>query len=165
MRGPPDPSSPRTPSGEPAPPRFHEGFTPRAASRGHVAEPFLIVFLLLAGIALALWFFTAASVRAKIREDAERRGLRVVSIDYAWSRNFFEKDERVYQVVCHDAQGNRHEGYAKGRLFGDVYWTAGAPGLSMGPPANAPAPESELERLREENRRLREELERQRRGA
>jgi hypothetical protein len=141
------------------------------------------VLLVIAGIALVIliWVGTMSLDKNRIRDYVEGRGGRIVSISWApFGRGWFgEKEERIFEVVYYDSDGNQHFATAKTSLFTGVFWTedrvthskAGwydslPPHNERGNPLIAKMPRTpedqggdELQRLREENARLRKELE------
>jgi hypothetical protein len=141
------------------------------------------ILLVIGGIALVilLWVGTMALDKGRIRDYVEGHGGRVVSISWApFGRGWFgEKEERIFEVVYYDGEGNQHFATAKTSLFTGVYWTEdrvthpragwydslpprnerGNPLITKLPRSSADHGDDELQRLREENARLRKELE------
>lgn len=141
--------------------------------------------LLLIGVVItvAMWLLASSTDRNRIAKYIEGRGGRIVSIAYApFGRGWFgEKNDRIYEVVYYDHEGNQHFASCKTAAWSGVYWTEdritypaarwvaslapgnapGRPMISQIPQTMAPPPvqaaagsgESEAEELR----RLREE--------
>jgi hypothetical protein len=83
-------------------------------------------FSLLAFIAaIAIWFLSFSLDRTRIAEYIQQRGGRIVSINWApFGRGWFgEKNDRIYEVVYYDKEGNQHFASAKTSLWSGVYWT------------------------------------------
>src|SRR4051812_36306269 len=142
--------------------------------------------LLLIGVVITvlMWVLASSSDRNRIAKYIHERGGRVVSIAWApFGRGWFgEKNDRIYEVVYYDQEGNQHFASAKTSMWSGVYWTedrityakaawyasvspgneAGRPVISQIPQTLPPPPVGadgeELMRLREENARLRERL-------
>jgi hypothetical protein len=135
-------------------------------------------------VTVVIWLLSASSDRRRIAEYVQQRGGRVVSIAWApFGRGWFgEKNDRIYEVVYYDQEGNQHFASAKTSMWSGVYWTEDritypranwyaslSPGNEPGRPVIAQIPKTlpppalgaegeELRRLREENAQLRERL-------
>jgi hypothetical protein len=81
------------------------------------------VVLLVVGI--ALWIGSMSMDKNRIAAYVEERGGRIVSIDWApFGKGWFgEKNDRIYEVVYYDREGNQHWATCKTSLFSGVYWT------------------------------------------
>jgi len=153
-----------------------------ASEQGFTAMPALFLLALVVGI--LFWVLASSADRNRIAEYIQQHGGRVVSIAYApFGKGWFgEKNDRIYEVVYYDNEGNQHFASCKTSMWSGVYWTedrityprakwveslspGNAPGRpvisqipqTMPPPPVEPEAE-ELMRLREENARLRERL-------
>src|SRR4051812_40073078 len=142
--------------------------------------------LLLIGVVITvlMWVLASSSDRNRIAKYIHERGGRIVSIAYApFGRGWFgEKNDRIYEVVYYDSEGNQHFASCKTSMWSEVYWTEDritypraawyasiSPGNEPGrpvisqipPPPLQPATGSveseaqELNRLRAENAELR----------
>ena len=142
--------------------------------------------LLLIGVVITvvMWVLASSTDRNRIAKYIEERGGRIVSIAYApFGRGWFgEKNDRIYEVVYYDHEGNQHFASCKTAAWSGVYWTEdritypkarwveslspgnapGRPVISQIPQSMPPPPvESEMEeliRLRAENAELRARL-------
>lgn len=141
----------------------------------------VVVLFVLAGI--GIWMFSMSLDKNRITDYVEQRGGRIISIGWApFGKGWFgEKEERIYEVVYYDKDGNQHFATCKTSFWTGVYWTEDrvthskskwydslAPGNEPGSPLIDQIPkgeeknkEEELRHLREENARLREQLGRQ----
>jgi hypothetical protein len=85
------------------------------------------VLWVVGGIVLFILFWVGVGFldKGRIRDYVEGQGGRVVSISWApFGRGWFgEKEERIYEVVYYDREGNQHFATAKTSLFTGVYWT------------------------------------------
>jgi hypothetical protein len=144
--------------------------------------PALLLLVLVVGI--LFWVLASSADRNRIADYIQQRGGRVVSIAYApFGKGWFgEKNDRIYEVVYYDQEGNQLFASAKMSMWSGVYWTedritypkagwydslspgneAGRPVISQIPQTLPPPPvESEgeeLNRLRAENAELRRRL-------
>jgi len=144
--------------------------------------PMVILVFLVVGI--LFWVLASSSDRHRIEEYIQQRGGRVVSIVWApFGKGWFgEKNDRIYEVVYYDKEGNQHFASCKTAAWSGVYWTEDrityprsnwvaslAPGNEPGRPVISQIPQTlpppalesdaeELMRLREENAQLRERL-------
>jgi hypothetical protein len=138
----------------------------------------MILFAFIVG--LGLWVWSMSLDKDRITAYVQERGGRIVSISWTPSGKgwFGKKEERLYEVVYYDREGNQHFATAKTSRCTGVFWTEDrvthgkakwyeglSPGNEPGRPVirqlpNAPEehPEDELRRLREENARLRDEM-------
>ena len=142
--------------------------------------------LLLIGVVItvAMWVLASSTDRDRIAKYIQDRGGRVVSIVWApFGKGWFaEKNDRIYEVVYYDQEGNQHFASCKTAMWSGVYWTEDritygksnwveslSPGNAPGRPVISQIPQTmpppalgeegeELRRLREENARLRERL-------
>jgi hypothetical protein len=131
-----------------------------------------------------LWALAGSADRNRIAEYIQQRGGRVVSITWApFGKGWFgEQNDRIYEVVYYDKEGNQHFATCKTAAWSGVYWTEDrityrkskwveslSPGNEPGrpvisqipqtlPPAVLESESEELMRLREENAQLRERL-------
>ena len=140
--------------------------------------PVLILVFLVVGI--LFWVLASSSDRNRIEDYIQQRGGRVVSIVWApFGKGWFaEKNDRIYEVVYYDSEGNQHFASCKTAAWSGVYWTEDrityrkskwvqslTPGNEPGRPVIAQIPKDgeeseaeELMRLRLENAQLRERL-------
>jgi hypothetical protein len=140
-----------------------------------------VVLVVLAGI--GIWMFSMSLDKNRITDYVEQRGGRIISISWApFGKGWFgEKEERIYEVVYYDKDGNQHFATCKTSLWTGVYWTEdrvahgkskwydslapsnepGRPLIDQIPKEEETNKEEELRHLREENARLREQLGRQ----
>lgn len=135
----------------------------------------LVLFALFAGLAIGLRLLAAVADHSRIAEYIQSRGGRVISIEWSpFGKGWFgEKNDRIYEVIYYDADGNQHFATCKTSLFSGVYWTEDR--IYHGKPAGfdqareaAPAQEHpplvreiefvEQADLREENLRLKQQL-------
>jgi len=81
-----------------------------------------IVFVL---VGIGLWVASMSMDKDRIRAYVEDRGGRLVSVNWApFGRGWFgEKNDRIYEVVYYDREGNQHWATCKTSLFSGVYWT------------------------------------------
>jgi len=84
-----------------------------------------VAIVVFAGIGLVIWIASMSMDKSRITEYIEQRGGRVVSISWApfgtgW---FGEKNDRIYEVVYYDHEGNQHWATCKTSMFSGVYWT------------------------------------------
>jgi hypothetical protein len=147
-------------------------------------EPAILGLLVLVLIAVFIRVLAGSADHQRIESHIRERGGRVVSINWAplgkgW---IGEQDDRIYEVVYYDREGNQHMATCKTRMLGGVYFTddqvahrrarwadRAADDAAQGKPLiyslrNAEAGQDEIARLRAENARLQEELERLSRG-
>jgi hypothetical protein len=139
-----------------------------------------VLIVVALGIVIAVWVGSMSMDKSRITAYVEERGGRIISISWApFGRGWFgEKNDRIYEVVYYDRDGNQHWATCKTSLFSGVYWTEDrvthhksgwydsvAPGNEPGKPLIRQIPgdgkddqAEEVRRLREENARLREQL-------
>jgi hypothetical protein len=139
-----------------------------------------LIFVVFFVIAVGIWAFSMSLDKSRITAYVQERGGRIVSISWApFGKGWFgEKNERIYEVVYYDHEGNQHFATAKTSMFTGVFWTEdrithgkarwyadlepgnqpGRPVIRQLPVQPEEHPEDELRRLREENARLRDEL-------
>jgi hypothetical protein len=140
-----------------------------------------LLVLFFAALGIGWWVLSMDLDKARITDYIQRRGGRLVSINWApFGKGWFgEKEERIFEVVYYDKGGNQHFATCKTSMWTGVYWTEdrvthGKPGwydsLSPGNEPRKPVigqipkdsavegEAAELARLREENARLREQL-------
>ena len=83
--------------------------------------------LLLIGVVITvvMWVLASSTDRNRIAKYVQERGGRIVSIAYApFGRGWFgEKNDRIYEVVYYDSEGNQHFASAKTSMWSGVYWT------------------------------------------
>jgi hypothetical protein len=146
--------------------------------------PGLLLVLIAVVVSVGIWIISASADRRRIADYIEQRGGRVVSIAWApFGKGWFaEKNDRIYEVVYYDSEGNQHFASAKTSMWSGVYWTEDritypkskwveslSPGNQPGRPMISQIPQTmpppalgaegeELRRLREENAQLRERL-------
>jgi hypothetical protein len=84
-----------------------------------------ILIVLFFGFLILVWFGSWSLDKDRITEYVKQRGGRVISINWApFGRGWFgEKNDRIYEVVYYDRQGNQHWATCKTSLFGGVFWT------------------------------------------
>jgi len=120
----------------------------------------IVPFAIIGAIVLALVIRLCAGSmdNARIQEQIEAEGKKVRNIDWApmgrgcaGSRN-----ERIYEVVYEDAQGNVHQAYCKTSALAGVYWTED----KIIEPAVGSETKVNADDLAAENQRLRDEIER-----
>lgn len=82
-----------------------------------------IVAALVFGV--GLWALASSWDRDRIAEYIKQRGGRVVSINWApFGKGWFgEKEERIYEVVYYDKEGNQHFATCKTAAWTGVFWT------------------------------------------
>jgi hypothetical protein len=141
-----------------------------------------VVIVLAIGFGIGLWMLSMGLDKSRITDYVEQRRGRVVSISWApFGKGWFgEKQERLYEVVYYDSDGNQHFATAKTSMLTGVFWTDDRVTHSKSawydslPPSNQPGKplmgqipkeatsdeSEELRRLREENARLRAQLSR-----
>jgi hypothetical protein len=129
---------------------------------------------------VGLWMLSYSMDQSRITDYIRQRGGRVVSINWApFGKGWFgEKEERIYEVVYYDRDGNQHFATCKTSIWTGVFWsddrvTHRKPGwYDSLPEKNEPGkpligqiaadagedPAEELRRLREENARLRAQV-------
>jgi hypothetical protein len=63
--------------------------------------------------------------KGRITAYVQERGGRIVSISWApFGKGWFgDKNDRIYEVVYYDREGNQHWATCKTSLFAGVYWT------------------------------------------
>jgi hypothetical protein len=85
--------------------------------------PILMLLFVLFGI--AMWIANMSLDKERITDYVRTRGGRIVSINWApFGRGWFgEKNDRIYEVVYYDKDGNQHFATCKTSLFSGVYWT------------------------------------------
>jgi hypothetical protein len=76
-------------------------------------------------VAIGAWVFSMSMDKDRITAYIQDKGGRIVSISWApfgtgW---FGSKNERIYEVVYYDSQGDQHWATCKTSLFFGVYWT------------------------------------------
>jgi hypothetical protein len=83
----------------------------------------IIILVIVAG--LGFWWLRMSMDKDRITDYIQQRGGRIVSISWApFGRGWFgEKEERLYEVVYYDQDGNQHFAIAKTSLLTGVYWT------------------------------------------
>lgn len=84
-----------------------------------------VAVILVIGVGLGIWALSMSMDKDRITEYVRERGGRIVSINWApFGKGWFgEKEERLYEVVYYDADGNQHFATAKTSLWTGVYWT------------------------------------------
>jgi hypothetical protein len=118
--------------------------------------PFVIIGFIILAVVIRL---CAGSMdNNRIQEQIEAEGKKVRSIDWApmgrgWAGS---KNERIYEVVYEDAQGNVHRAFCKTSALAGVYWTED----KIIEPAAGSETKVNADDLAAENQRLREEVER-----
>jgi hypothetical protein len=139
-----------------------------------------VLFFLACVGCIGIWLFLMSLDKSRITDYIQQRGGRIVSISWApFGRGWFgEKEERIYEVVYYDKDGNQHFATCKTSLLTDVFWTDDRqthpkskwydslspsneprnPLIGQIPKESAEDEAEELKRLREENARLREQL-------
>jgi hypothetical protein len=77
------------------------------------------------GIGIAIWLASMSMDKSRITDYVRGRGGRIVSINWApFGRGWFgEKNDRIYEVVYYDSEGNQHWATCKTSLLSGVYWT------------------------------------------
>jgi hypothetical protein len=142
----------------------------------------ILLFFLGVAAVIAIRLGAGSLDKDRIADYIRERGGRVISIDWApFGKGWFgDKNDRIYEVVYYDGEGNQHFAACKTSLFSGVYWTddrithrktawvSGLPNENRpGNPLIRAIPEtsdedfaSEHDRLKEENARLKEELRR-----
>jgi hypothetical protein len=85
----------------------------------------IAVFMVVAVLGIGLWAASMSLDKDRIEGYIRERGGRIVSVNWApFGRGWFgEKNDRIYEVVYYDAQGNQHWATCKTSLFSGVYWT------------------------------------------
>lgn len=116
--------------------------------------PFVVIGFIV--LAIVIRFAAGSMDNDRIREQIEAEGKKVRRIDWApmgrgWAGS---KNERIYEVVYEDAQGNVHRAYCKTSALAGVYWTED---IIIEPAAGS---EINADALAAENQCLREEVER-----
>jgi hypothetical protein len=83
----------------------------------------LAILAVVAGV--GMWALSMSMDKGRIAEYVQQRGGRIVSISWApFGKGWFgEKEERLYEVVYYDAEGDQHFATAKTSLWTGVYWT------------------------------------------
>lgn len=76
-------------------------------------------------VAIGIWLAAMSMDKSRITDYVESNGGRIISISWApfgtgW---FGSKNERIYEVVYYDANGDQHWATCKTSLFSGVYWT------------------------------------------
>jgi hypothetical protein len=84
----------------------------------------LFVVMIFAAV-VGLCFLHRSLDKNRITEYVCERGGRIVSITWApFGKGWFgEKNDRIYEVVYYDAEGNQHWATCKTGVFSGVYWT------------------------------------------
>jgi hypothetical protein len=79
--------------------------------------------LILLGV--MIWVASMSMDTDRITGYIQDRGGRIVSINWApFGKGWFgEKNDRIYEVVYYDSEGNQHWATCKTSLFSGVYWT------------------------------------------
>jgi hypothetical protein len=82
----------------------------------------VVVFIV---VGIVIWVAFMSMDKDRITAYVQERGGRIVSINWAplgkgW---FGEKNDRIYEVVYYDRDGNQHWATCKTSLFSGVYWT------------------------------------------
>ncbi|MBB6430853.1 hypothetical protein [Algisphaera agarilytica] len=87
--------------------------------------PVLLLFVGVAGIALVFRLFAGSLDRQRIENYIRGQGGRVISINWSpFGRGWFgSQNERIYEVVYYDAQGDQHFATCKTSMWSGVYWT------------------------------------------
>jgi hypothetical protein len=106
--------------------------------------PVLIVLAMI--LAMLSWFGSFSLDQDRIRGDLESRGGRVVSINWApFGKGWFgEKNDRIYEVVYYDREGNQRWATCKTSFWSGVFWSEDrvayrkTPWQGDPPPRNAP---------------------------
>jgi hypothetical protein len=83
------------------------------------------IFIVFVFVAIGAWMFSMSLDKDRIRNYIQDQGGRIISISWApfgtgW---FGSKNERIYEVVYYDADGDQHWATCKTSLFSGVYWT------------------------------------------
>jgi hypothetical protein len=85
------------------------------------------LIFILTGFALSvvIWLASKSIDTERITRYIQSRGGRIVSINWApFGRGWFgEKNDRIYEVVYFDREGNQHWATCKTSAFSGVYWT------------------------------------------
>lgn len=86
---------------------------------------FALVIILVIVAGLGFWWLRMSMDQSRITDYIQQRGGRIVSISWApFGHGWFgEKEERIYEVVYYDREGNQHFATAKTSLMTGVYWT------------------------------------------
>jgi hypothetical protein len=84
-----------------------------------------VIVVLGIGVALGIWALATSLDKGRITDYIQERGGRIVSISWApFGKGWFgEKEERIYEVVYYDRDGDQHFATAKTSLWTGVYWT------------------------------------------
>ena len=117
-----------------------------------------VVIIAFVGLAIVIRLCAGSMDNDRIREQIEAEGKKVRSIDWApmgrgWAGS---KNERIYEVVYEDAQGNVRQAYCKTSALAGVYWTED----KIIEPAAGSETKANADDLAAENQRLRDEVER-----
>jgi len=117
-----------------------------------------VVIIAFVGLAIVIRLCAGSMDNDRIREQIEAEGKKVRSIDWApmgrgWAGS---KNERIYEVVYEDAQGNVRQAYCKTSALAGVYWTED----KIIEPAAGSEAKVNANDLAAENQRLRDEVER-----
>jgi hypothetical protein len=83
------------------------------------------VFVILIVLGIGFWLLFFSLDKSRITDYVQQRGGRIVSISWApFGKGWFgEKEERIYEVVYYDKEGNQHFATAKTSLWTGVFWT------------------------------------------
>jgi hypothetical protein len=84
-----------------------------------------IALVVIVVIGVVIWMASMSMDKDRIMAYLQERGGRIVSINWApFGRGWFgEKNDRIYEVVYYDREGNQHWATCKTSLFSGVYWT------------------------------------------
>src|SRR6266478_350007 len=76
-------------------------------------------------IGIVIWVGSMSMDKDRITAYIQERGGRIVSVNWApFGKGWFgNKNDRIYEVVYHDAEGRQHWATCKTSLFSGVYWT------------------------------------------
>lgn len=88
------------------------------------AGPIILILLVVLGI-LAIRLAAGSLDKDRIAGYIRERGGRVLSINWApFGKGWFgDKNDRIYEVVYYDAEGNQHLATCKTNILSGVYWT------------------------------------------
>jgi len=86
---------------------------------------FPVVIVLFMIVALVSWFASFSLDQDRIHSDVQSRGGRVVSINWApFGKGWFgEKNDRIYEVVYYDREGNQRWATCKTSFWSGVFWS------------------------------------------
>lgn len=85
----------------------------------------IVLFGLFAVFAVLMWFANMSMDQGRITDEVQRRGGRIVSINWApFGKGWFgEKNDRIYEVVYYDREGNQRWATCKTSMFSGVFWS------------------------------------------